>query len=100
VRQMQGSVVSHPGSSATRNGGTPETWSAAVTIILDGECACRSFIRSDDVEFLLHPRMILALPIAGYATGRLHLRQDVVVLRLAEGALHPIEQSTPVGGDR
>ena len=44
--------------------------------------------------------MILALPIAGYATGRLHLRQDVVVLRLAEGALHPIEQSTPVGGDR
>jgi hypothetical protein len=29
VRQMQGSVMSHPGSSATRNGGTPETWSAA-----------------------------------------------------------------------
>src|SRR5258705_9801420 len=26
---MQGSVVSYPGSSATRNGGTPETWSAA-----------------------------------------------------------------------
>src|ERR1700730_5852732 len=97
---MQGSVVSHPGSSAPRTGRTPETWSAAVTIILDGECACRSFIRSDDVEFLLHPRMILALPIAGYATGRLHLRQDVVVLRLAEGAVHPIEQSTPVGGDR
>jgi hypothetical protein len=26
---MQGSIVSHPGSSATRNGGTPETWFAA-----------------------------------------------------------------------
>jgi hypothetical protein len=26
---MQGSVVSHPGSSATRNGGTLETWPAA-----------------------------------------------------------------------
>src|SRR3984893_15056678 len=26
---MQGSIVSHPGSSATRNGGRPETWSAA-----------------------------------------------------------------------
>jgi hypothetical protein len=26
---MQGSVVFHPGSSAMRNGGTPETWSAA-----------------------------------------------------------------------
>ena len=29
MRQMQGSVVFHPGSSATRNGGAPETWSAA-----------------------------------------------------------------------
>jgi len=62
--------------------------------------ACRSFIRSDEVEFLLRPRMILALLIAGYAAGRLHLRPDIVVLRLIEGALHPIEQSTPVGGDR
>jgi hypothetical protein len=26
---MQGFMVSHPGSSATRNGGRPETWSAA-----------------------------------------------------------------------
>src|SRR3979411_1437672 len=29
MRQMQGSVVFHPGSSATRNGGTPEPCSAA-----------------------------------------------------------------------
>jgi hypothetical protein len=29
VRQMKGSVVSYLGSSATRDGGTPETWSAA-----------------------------------------------------------------------
>jgi hypothetical protein len=29
VRQMQGSIVSHSGSSVTRNSGTPETWSAA-----------------------------------------------------------------------
>jgi hypothetical protein len=26
---MQGSIMPHPGSSATRNGVTPETWSAA-----------------------------------------------------------------------
>jgi hypothetical protein len=48
------------------------------------------------VEFLLRPRMILALLTAAYAPGWLHLRLDIVV----EGALHPIEQSTPVGGDR
>jgi hypothetical protein len=52
------------------------------------------------VQFLLSPRMILALPITGYAMGWLHLRPDIVVLRLVEGALHPIEQSTPGGGDR
>ena len=52
------------------------------------------------MEFLLRPRMILALLIAGCAAGRLHLRPDIVVLRLVEGAPHPIEQSTPVGGDR
>jgi len=43
--------------------------------------------------------MIRALLIAAYATGWRHL-PDIVVLRLVEGALHPIEQSTPVGGDR
>ena len=48
------------------------------------------------VEFLLRPRMILALLTAAYAPGWLHLRLDIVV----EGALHPIEQSTPGGGDR
>ena len=44
------------------------------------------------MEFLLRPRMILALLPAAYAPGWLHLRLDIVV----EGALHPIEQSTPV----
>ena len=62
--------------------------------------ACRWFIRGDEVESLLRPRMIRALLIAGYATGWRHLPQDIVVLRLVEGALHPIEQSTPIGGDR
>ena len=52
------------------------------------------------VEFLLRPRMILALLTAAYAPGWLHLRPDIAVLRLVEGGLHPIEQSTPVGGDR
>jgi hypothetical protein len=52
------------------------------------------------VEFLLRPRMILALPITAYATGWLHLRPDIVLPRLVEGALHPIEQNTPGGGDR
>jgi hypothetical protein len=28
-RQMPSCIVSHPSSSATRNGGTPETWFAA-----------------------------------------------------------------------
>ena len=31
-----------------------------------------------------------------YASAWLHLRPDVVMLRFVEGALHPIEQSTPV----
>jgi hypothetical protein len=44
--------------------------------------------------------MILALLIIGYATGGLHSRPDVVMLGLVEGALHPIEQGTSVGGDR
>ena len=35
--------------------------------------ACRSFIRSDEVQFLLRSRMILALPITAYATGWLAL---------------------------
>jgi hypothetical protein len=35
--------------------------------------------------------MILALRIAAYATGWLHLRLDIVI----GAALHPIEQSTP-----
>ena len=52
------------------------------------------------VEILLRLRMILALLTAAYAPGWLHLRPDIAVLRLVEGALHPIEQSTPVGGDR
>ena len=52
------------------------------------------------VKFPLRPRMILALLVAADATGWLHLRPDVVVLLVVEGALHPIEQSTPVGGDR
>jgi hypothetical protein len=52
------------------------------------------------VEFLLRPRMILALPVTAYATAGLHLGPDIVVLRLVEGALHPIEQSTSGGGDR
>ena len=51
------------------------------------------------VEILLRPRMILALLTAAYAPGWLHLRPDIAVLRLVEGGLHPIEQSTPVGGD-
>jgi hypothetical protein len=33
---MQGSVMSHAGSSATRNGGAPETWSAADLTNLQG----------------------------------------------------------------
>jgi hypothetical protein len=32
--------------------------------------------------------------------GGLHLRPDIFVLCLVEGALHPIEQTMPVGGDR
>jgi hypothetical protein len=34
--KMQGSVMSHAGSSATRNGGAPETWSAADLTNLQG----------------------------------------------------------------
>jgi hypothetical protein len=44
--------------------------------------------------------MVLALLIAAYATVWLQLRPDIVVLPLVEGALHPIEQSTPGEGDR
>ena len=71
-----------------------------VTIILLVSAACCSFIRGYVVEFLFYPRMILDLLIAACANGWLHLRPDIVVLRLVEGALHPIEQSPPVGGDR
>jgi hypothetical protein len=50
VRQMKGSVVSYLGSSATRDGGTPETWSAAdlrnlqiiATNVLPAQACCGS----------------------------------------------------------
>ena len=52
------------------------------------------------MQFLLRPRMILALLSQFMRRAGLHLGPDIVVLRLVEGALHPIEQSTPGGGDR
>jgi hypothetical protein len=52
------------------------------------------------VEFLLTLANDPHLTYRSLCDGWLHLRPDIVVLRLVEGALHPIEQSPPVGGDR